>query len=165
VDADALVLLAGHRDLQSYITKDDILTPHPGEAAALLRVQAAAVQADRFDSLNALCRLVPGVVLLKGAGSLASRQADPFLVSPYDIPQLAVGGSGDVLAGCIGALLARGRGQGGSLAAAGLGLVLHALAGLKCAARYPERGNTAGEIADAIPPALALCRRQPGAIP
>ncbi|MDR2056343.1 MAG: NAD(P)H-hydrate dehydratase [Desulfovibrio sp.] len=160
VDADALMLLAGQAQLLRHIAGDDIITPHPGEAAALLGTTAQAVQADRFAALGALCRLLPCAVILKGAGSLAGKTDRPVFISPYDIPQLAAGGSGDVLAGCLGALLACGRPPASaSLSFAGMGVALHALAGLECAASCPKRGNTAGEIADAIPRARAKAAR------
>ncbi|MDR3358158.1 MAG: NAD(P)H-hydrate dehydratase [Desulfovibrio sp.] len=161
IDADALMLLAGHARLPRHIAEDDIITPHPGEAAALLGTTAPAVQADRFAALGALCRLFPCAVILKGAGSLAGKADRPVLISPHDVPQLAVGGSGDVLAGCLGAFLAGGRSSAAraSLSCAGMGIALHALAGLECAASCPGRGNTAGEIADAIPRARANATR------
>ena len=101
-DADALVLLAGRQGLLDRITADDILTPHPGEAATLLGCSAADVQADRQGALERLRNLCRGVIILKGAASLIGQADAPTLLCPYDVPQLAVGGSGDVLAGCAG---------------------------------------------------------------
>nr|WP_241160096.1 NAD(P)H-hydrate dehydratase [Desulfovibrio sp. ZJ369] len=151
-DADALILLAREPALLRKINERDILTPHPGEAAALLQCAAPVVQADRFAALAALCRGCLGTVVLKGAGTLAGQGQGPLLASPYDVPQLAVGGSGDVLAGCLGGLLAACQaGWQTSLPVAGMGVALHALAGRACARRYPARGNTAGEVADALP--------------
>ena len=106
-DADALVMLAARPDLLERLDEHDVLTPHPGEAAALLGCTAAEIQADRQGSLARLCGLSHGVVVLKGAASLVGQAQSPTLLCPYDVPQLAVGGSGDVLAGCIGCLLAR----------------------------------------------------------
>lgn len=106
-DADALMLLAGRQDLLERVGEHDVLTPHPGEAAALLGCTAADVQADRQASLARLCGLCRGVVVLKGAASLVGQGQAPTLLCPYDVPQLAVGGSGDVLAGCAGGLFAR----------------------------------------------------------
>lgn len=153
IDADALVIIANQPELRQKLLPRDILTPHPGEAAALLRTNAVSIQSDRFTALDWLCRLAPCAVILKGAGTLAGQAPKPVLVSPYDVPQLAVGGSGDVLAGCLGALLAA-RHYPDSLVVAGMGIVLHALAGKTLAAAFPARGNTAGEIADAIPRVL-----------
>ncbi len=156
IDADALMLLAKNPALLDCIRMEDILTPHPGEAAALLQCQTADVQADRFSALQALCGLQRGVVVLKGAGTLVGQTSSPPLICPCDIPQLAVGGAGDVLAGCIGGLLARNDiSDLKAFAVSGMGVVLHALAGMRCAAKYPARGLLASEIADAIPNILA----------
>ena len=100
------MLLAHRPDLLERVTAEDILTPHPGEAAALLGCTAAQVQAQRHEALHRLCALCRGVIVLKGAGTLVGQHNAPTLLCPYDVPQLAVGGSGDVLAGCIGGLLA-----------------------------------------------------------
>ena len=151
-DADALMLLGRSPDLLERITSRDILTPHPGEAAALLACDTTVVQADRPTALAALRACCAGVMVLKGAGTLVGQADAPLLISPYDVPQLAVGGSGDVLAGCLGGLLALGAAvTRPSLCTAGLGVALHALAGRICAASWPERGNRASELADALP--------------
>lgn len=167
-DADALMLLARRPDLLECVTADDVLTPHPGEAAALLGCAATDVQAGRQEALQRLCALCRGVVVLKGAGTLVGQRNAPMLLCPYDVPQLAVGGSGDVLAGCIGGLLAsrftaaeRNNPAAGilgpGLLLAGQGVALHALAGKSLADRWPERGNTPSAVADALPCALAAC--------
>ena len=183
-DADALVLLAGRPDLLELIGEHDVLTPHPGEAAALLGCTAAEIQTDRQGSLARLCGICHGVVVLKGAASLVGQTQAPTLLCPYDVPQLAVGGSGDVLAGCTGGLLARMlpamRMQGKTAVPhattkqhsntakileaeilqpahmlAGQGVALHALAGKSLAKQWPLRGNTPSALADALPHALS----------
>ncbi|WP_297825347.1 NAD(P)H-hydrate dehydratase [uncultured Desulfovibrio sp.] len=151
-DADALMLLARRPALLEQLTARDILTPHPGEAAALLACATGEIQAARPAALTRLCARCPSVVVLKGAGTLVGQSGMPLLISPYDVPQLAVGGSGDVLAGCLGGLLARGDiAEWPGMSVAGLGVALHALAGRFCAATWPERGNRASELADALP--------------
>lgn len=151
IDADALALLAERPALWKYIGSDDILTPHPGEAAMLLGVAGRDVQKDRFEALDRLCAFSPAVVALKGAATIIGQQNGVKLLCPYDIPQLAIGGAGDVLAGCLGALLASGAYSGlSSLAKAGVGVILHVMAGLKCAREYQHRGLTASQLADAI---------------
>ena len=175
-DADALVLLAGRQDLLDRINADDILTPHPGEAATMLGSSAADVQADRQDALERLRALCRGVIILKGAASLIGQADAPTLLCPYDVPQLAVGGSGDVLAGCAGGLLARmlpGRQTAKEQAQlhnnttnhtltpshmlAGQAAALHALAGKNLAGQWPLRGNTPSAVADALPQTLSAC--------
>ncbi|WP_296305251.1 NAD(P)H-hydrate dehydratase [uncultured Desulfovibrio sp.] len=165
LDADALVLLSREPELLRALREQDVLTPHPGEAAALLGTTAARVQADRRGALRALCALTPACVVLKGAGTLIGQQRGqrlrPVCVSPWDVPALAVGGSGDVLAGCMGALLARRAAHPAAtpeedcpvdvLTLAAVGVSWHALAGRAVAGQYPTRGNLAHELADVLP--------------
>ena len=153
LDADALYALAGRPDLLAGLGGRDVLTPHPGEAARLLGLSAADVQADRFGALAALAALAPAVWVLKGAGTLIACPGEASIIVPYNVPQLAVGGSGDVLAGLIGALLAAGQ---TAPDAACVGVHLHALAGLALAGPYPRRGNGPRDIAAALPGAWPL---------
>ena len=156
IDADALILLSRQPGLFARLGDADVLTPHPGEAAALLGTDNSAVQADRPAALAALCDLSPAVVILKGAGTLVGRAGAPVFISPYAVPALAMGGSGDVLAGCIAALLGRrGRPKDAALCAAATGVALHALAGRLCGRDFPGRGCVASELADALPRVLA----------
>ena len=156
LDADALVLLARKPVLLQRLTSRDILTPHPGEAAALLGCTTEEIQAQRRQALAHLTDKSAAAVALKGAGSLAAQGDSPQLLCPVDIPQLSVGGSGDVLAGCAAALLARAEHSGASaLAVLGAALRLHAAAGMACAAAFPCRGNGAAELAEALPRAWA----------
>lgn len=151
IDADALVNLAKNPDLWRHISEKDVLTPHPGEAAMLLGCAGKDVQMDRFAALDRLCALSPAVVVLKGAATLIGQSDGKRLLCPYDIPQLAIGGAGDVLAGCIGALLgSKLYAAMSSTAKAGLGVAIHAIAGLYCARNYPDRGVIASQLADAI---------------
>lgn len=154
-DADALMLLAAEPSLQRYLGPQDVLTPHPGEAAALLQCSGSAVQQDRTAALQALCAAVPCAVILKGAGTLVGQRGCPTGLSPLDVPQLAMGGSGDVLAGCTAALLARlSASSRAAHQAACLAVALHAAAGQRLASAHPNRGCTAGELADALPHAM-----------
>ena len=148
LDADALFALAQRPELLSLLRPCDVLTPHPGEAATLLGTTPREIQADRFAALNGLAALSPAVWVLKGEGTLIAVPGEPSVISPWQVPQLAVAGSGDVLAGLVGALLAQGCDAG---AAATLGVWLHALAGMRLAETYPMRGNAPHDIADALP--------------
>lgn len=139
VDADALNLLAGtmhRRDAW-------VLTPHPGEAARLLKSDTRTVQLDRFAALQRLQAEYGGVVVLKGAGSLVGSDGSrPPAVCSGGNPGMASGGSGDLLTGLIAGLVA----QGYELAdAAELGVALHAAAGDR-AARNGEIGMLAGDM-------------------
>jgi NAD(P)H-hydrate epimerase len=85
-----------------------VITPHPGEAARLLRIPPAAVQANRLDALRRLSRQMGnGWVVLKGHHTLIGRSTGEVFVNPTGNPFLAQGGSGDVLAGYMAGLLAQ----------------------------------------------------------
>ena len=152
LDADALFALASRPHLLKALRPCDVLTPHPGEAATLLGISAARVQEDRFAALDALAALAPAVWVLKGAGTLIAVPDEPSVISPWDVPQLAVAGSGDVLAGAVGTFLAQGHTAG---TAAALGVWLHALAGISLSPHFPMRGNSPQHIAHALPSVLA----------
>ncbi|KHA74033.1 carbohydrate kinase [Pseudomonas chlororaphis] len=124
-DADALNLLA-----KGFVAlpKDCVITPHPGEAARLLGINTADVQADRPAAALALSKKYTAVVVLKGAGSLIAHPDGRLALSHQGHPAMATAGLGDVLAGLIGALLAQGM---TGFDAACLAVWLHANAGLQ----------------------------------
>jgi NAD(P)H-hydrate epimerase len=123
-----------------------VLTPHPGEAAHLLGCEVPDVQADRIGSARRLAARSGAVVLLKGARSVIASPDGEVWINPTGGPGLGTGGTGDVLAGLVGALLAQGLAP---LAAAKLGAYLHGLAG----DLGPAAGGLAGEVAARIPAA------------
>ena len=137
VDADALNLLAAEPLRRTRW----VLTPHPGEAARLLGISTAEVQADRPAAARALHREYGGVVVLKGAGSLIADDGGLALCDAGN-PGMASGGMGDVLTGVIAALLAQGLGPG---EAARCGVCLHATAADR-AAGAGQRGLLASDL-------------------
>ncbi|MEU0085503.1 NAD(P)H-hydrate dehydratase [Streptomyces sp. NPDC006274] len=149
VDADGLRLLdaaavQGRR-------APTLLTPHAGEAAALLGVGREAVEAARLDSVRELAARFGATVLLKGSTTLVAapdRERSPVRVNPMGTPWLATAGSGDVLSGLAGSLLAAGLDarDAGSAAA-----YLHGLAARHAAT--PGAPITAMEVAAALPAA------------
>jgi NAD(P)H-hydrate epimerase len=122
-DADALNMLAEER---VNLPKDCVITPHPGEAARLLGISAAQVQADRPAAAHALSKKYTTVVVLKGAGSLIASPDGRLALCHQGHPAMATAGLGDVLAGLVGALLAQGM---PAFDAACLAVWLHANAG------------------------------------
>ncbi|WP_296949681.1 NAD(P)H-hydrate dehydratase [uncultured Massilia sp.] len=111
LDADALNLAAASADLQQRVrgrAGPVVVTPHPLEAARLLGVTAAIVQADRLEHARELAARLDAVVILKGAGSVVARPDGEVALNTTGNPGLASGGTGDVLAGLCGALLAQG---------------------------------------------------------
>lgn len=111
LDADALNVLALHKPLQLEVAArghPTILTPHPGEAARLLDIATAQVQEDRIDAAVQLAERFRAEVVLKGAGSVCASPGGRWSVNTTGNPGLASGGTGDVLAGLVGALLCQG---------------------------------------------------------
>lgn len=138
-----------------------VLTPHPAEAAALLGVSTEEVQADRFAAAERLASVTRQIVVLKGARTLVAMQGQ-VVVCDRGTPALGVAGTGDVLAGVIGALLADARATDAAAAylAAWRGVVAHALAGER-AAQGRDRGLFASEVAESVSFVLAAALTHP----
>jgi NAD(P)H-hydrate epimerase len=149
LDADALTLLSGGLDRLQRRKAPTVLTPHPGELARLLGVGIAEVAADRLHAAQRAAEISGAVVLAKGARSLVVERGALPLVNPTGTPGLASGGAGDVLSGCVGALLAQGL-SGREAAATGAWLHGRAaeLAGERFAGAVPA-GSVAERLADA----------------
>lgn len=148
LDADALNIIAADIKLQDMVLArraPTVLTPHPGEAARLLRRDTAGVTANRVAACRELAVQTGAIVVLKGAGTVISMRSSRTWINPTGSPMLATGGSGDVLAGMIGAMFAQGYDMVESVLAA---VYFHGLS-----AEGLEAGFTAGEIA---PNAMAL---------
>ncbi|MCA9540319.1 MAG: NAD(P)H-hydrate dehydratase [Myxococcales bacterium] len=147
LDADGLNLVAGRLEaLQD--GPPHILTPHPGEAGRLLGCTAADVQSDRIGAVRALVEKSGGVVVLKGAHTLvAARGEEVFGICPDGNAGMATAGMGDVLAGLIGALLARGVAP---LRAAAAAVVWHARAGDLVARRSTQNALLASDVIGAL---------------
>ena len=139
LDADGLNLL--HAESRA-LPAGTVLTPHPGEAARLLRMSTPEVQADRFAAVRALAARYRATVVLKGNGSLIASPEGEVSVCPWGNPGMASGGMGDTLTGIIAGLLAQGC---ESYQAACLGVGLHARAA-DVAARDGQRGLLAGDL-------------------
>lgn len=144
-DADALNVLA---PLTAPIEASApvVLTPHPGEAARLLSVATADVQGDREAAAGQLCEASGAIVVLKGAGTLV-RDAGRCFCNDTGNPGMATGGSGDVLAGLLGALLARGLDP---FDAACIAVHVHGRAGDRIAAQFGQSGLCASDLPAAI---------------
>ncbi|MDE2273440.1 MAG: NAD(P)H-hydrate dehydratase [Gammaproteobacteria bacterium] len=138
VDADALNLLAA----RPLARGNWILTPHPGEAARLLKQSVAEVQQDRLQAAARIAEKFRAVVVLKGAGSIVAAAGEIPAICPHGNPGMAAPGMGDALTGVIAALLA----QRLTLPdAARAGVQAHALAGDR-AAEAGERGLLARDL-------------------
>ena len=157
LDADALTLIGAHPVLAKRLARRDaptLLTPHPAEAARLLNCDTAEIQADRVGSALKLARHFNAVVALKGCGTVVAAPDGRWRINTLGNAGLASGGTGDVLAGMTGALLAQGWPAWEALCAA---VQLHGAAADACVAQgLGPIGLTASEL---IAPARALLNR------
>lgn len=142
-DADALNLLA--EGLVARPSGDWVITPHPAEAARLLGISTAEVQADRPTAAHALAQRYQAVVVLKGVGSLVASPDGRLALCNHGHPAMAGAGLGDVLSGILGALLAQGL---PAFDAACLAVWLHARAGESLGAQ--GRGLAAADLIPAV---------------
>jgi hydroxyethylthiazole kinase-like uncharacterized protein yjeF len=154
LDADALNLLAADASLAAKVTARGaqgdpcVLTPHPLEAARLLGCDAPTVQRDRLAAARALTARFASVIVLKGTGTVVAAPDGRFAINPTGNAALATGGTGDVLGGIIGALLAQ---RLPPYEAALAGVYLHGLAADTLTAQGEgPAGLTAGELAPMV---------------
>ncbi len=129
-----------------------VLTPHPGEMSRLVGGSIAEVQADRVGRARGLAQAARAVVVLKGARTVIAAPDGRVYINPTACAALATAGSGDVLCGLVGAMLAR---RLDPLAAAQVAVFAHGLAGQDLAERFGD-GTLSGDLPDAI--ALVLAR-------
>jgi NAD(P)H-hydrate epimerase len=153
LDADALNVLAGRVEQLRRAAGDPpvIITPHPGEAARLLGLGVAAVQADRVQAARQLAVRSGAVVVLKGAATLVVSPEGAVHLNLTGNPGMATGGTGDVLAGVIAGLWAQGLAP---LDAARLAVYLHGTAGDLVAWQAGEPSLAAEDLGRALGPAL-----------
>ena len=157
IDADGLNALAdGPRWWQTMQSKH-VLTPHPGEFARLTGAPSpdGADDAARAAAAGAAATRWGQVVVLKGAHTVVADPGGEVLASAIATAALATAGSGDVLAGAIGAFLAAGAEP---MAAATCGVAVHGAAGLMAAQRIGTAGTMAGDLAALLPEAIGQLR-------
>lgn len=148
LDADALNLIASQPYLAQLVKNrqaETIITPHVGEAARLLESSIAHIQQNRAESAQALAQKFNAICVLKGQGTvIATTQQDCFINTTGN-PALATAGTGDVLSGTIGSLIAQGL---NAVAASKLGVFVHGLAADQLVEKgLGPVGITASEIA------------------
>ena len=156
VDADALNIAAASGFDWHACSSTVVLTPHPAEMARLAGVDTAAVQADRAGTAERFAQRYGVVVVLKGAETVVAATGMPTHVDRHRVVALATGGTGDVLAGLIGSMLAQGLAPGDAAVA---GVTIHAQAGLMVQARRGRAGGLASDVVEALPAAQELLRQ------
>ena len=152
VDADGLNAFSGKDDLlRGSRSEPLILTPHPGEMARLLGKRTSDVQRDRIGTARRFARAHRCFVVLKGYRTLIAAPSGEVFVNPTGNPGMATAGTGDVLAGMIGALVAQTREPLPGILAA---VYLHGLAGDQAAEHRGEIGMIASDLLDHLPEAI-----------
>lgn len=128
LDADALNLIAKHPHLAALVAKrqaDTVVTPHAGEAARLLATTSANIQRERVDNALKIAKSLHVTCVLKGENTVIAYHDGQYFINNTGNVGLASGGTGDVLSGMIGSLMAQGL---GGLDAAKLGAFVHGAA-------------------------------------
>ena len=156
LDADGLNALSGSPREASALEAlrretPTVVTPHPGEMSRLAGVGTDQVQRRRLETARAFAVEKGAVVVLKGQRTIVADPAGRAAVNPTGNPGLATGGTGDVLSGMIGALLARGC-DGWTAATAGV--FTHGHAADRAVERLGEEALLAGDLLDSLPDAL-----------
>ncbi len=151
LDADGLNAHAGALERLATRSAPTVLTPHGGELARLLDVDSDAVRGSRLACARAAAERSGSVVVLKGDDTLVADPAGDVAISPGGAPGLATAGTGDVLSGAAGALLAKGLEPFEAACAA---VLLHVYAGRRAAAHDGPDGVVASDVIAALPAAL-----------
>ena len=153
IDADGLNALAGHlEDVLPQRRWPTVLTPHSGELGRLLGVSSEEVERARLSHVREAAARSKAFVVLKGDDTLVVAPSGRVAVSRGSAPGLATAGTGDVLAGVIGAMLAKGMPVAQGACA---GVYVHVRAGQIAAAPHGPDGVVASDVISALPAALS----------
>ena len=148
IDADGLNSFAPKIASLKALKAEVVLTPHPGEMSRLLNMKIQAIQADRLGAAEKLVELTGATVVLKGAYTVISCPNGQVYLNPTGNPGLATAGTGDILAGMLGAFLAQGYNAFEASAAA---VYIHGLAGDEAKKKSGELGMIATDLLGYIP--------------
>lgn len=147
IDADGLNILSENIDILKTVKAPAVLTPHPGEMSRLLSRSIDEIQQNRVSACRELAEKTGAVVLLKGCNTVIS-DGNTVYINPTGNQGMAKGGSGDVLSGIIGSLLAQGT---DAFSSAVCGAYIHGLCGDVLAEEYSLTGLTPTMMVNALP--------------
>jgi hydroxyethylthiazole kinase-like uncharacterized protein yjeF len=156
VDADALNIVAERGHAWRRGGAPFVITPHPAEMGRLAHLETAVVQGDRSNVATAYARDHGVVVVLKGSETIVAAPDGRTHVDAHRVVALATGGTGDVLAGVCGAMIAQGLEAFDAAVAA---VTVHAEAGLRVQAERGRAGALASDLLEALPAAQEDIRR------
>ncbi|MEG2080018.1 MAG: NAD(P)H-hydrate dehydratase [Oscillospiraceae bacterium] len=143
IDADGLNVLSDDINIINRIDALKIITPHPGEAARLLKCTVADVQNDRIAAAKKLYELTGAVVVLKGSGTVITANGEDFYINRNGNSGMATAGSGDTLSGMMLAFLSGGM---SAFSAAVSAVYIHGMAGDKVAKNNSKMATTPTKI-------------------
>jgi ADP-dependent NAD(P)H-hydrate dehydratase / NAD(P)H-hydrate epimerase len=152
LDADGLNALAGQLETLRHRRWPTVLTPHAGELGRLLEVESSEVERARLTHACAAAFRSKALVVLKGDDTLIAAPSGRVAISPGGAPALATAGTGDVLSGVTGAMLAKGLSHAHAACAA---VYAHVRAGRLAAEPHGPDGVIASDVIAALPAALA----------
>lgn len=156
IDADGLNALSDSPRAKGKLGKHRVLTPHPGELSRLTGRTVEAIEADRDSAARKAAREWGAIVVLKGAHTLVAHPDGRLSEDPHEVPALATGGTGDVLSGIIGGLIAQGSDP---FVAAVTGVYVHAAAGRRISQRLGDSGLLASDLLMEIPHVMNVLRQ------
>jgi len=156
IDADGLNALADSPRTKGKLGPKRVLTPHPGEMARLTGKTTEAINADRTAAARKAAKEWGAVVVLKGAHTVVAHPDGRSSEDPHEVPALATGGTGDVLSGIIGGLIAQGLDP---YSAAVTGVYIHASAGRRISQQLGDSGLLASDLLPEIPLVMNLLRQ------
>jgi NAD(P)H-hydrate epimerase len=152
IDADGLNAIAGQLETLRHRRWPTVLTPHAGELGRLLEIDSADVERSRLAHARAAAARARALVVLKGDDTLVAGPSGQVAVSRGGAPALATAGTGDVLSGVTGALLAKGLSHAHAACAA---VHAHVRAGQLASAPHGPDGVIASDVIAALPAALS----------
>jgi NAD(P)H-hydrate epimerase len=155
VDADALYLLGGQMDIFKAAKAPVLMTPHPGEAAWLMKTTINEIEQNRVRVAKQLAAEYNVVVVLKGHHTVVADPRGDVRINPTGNRALATAGTGDVLSGVIGGLLAQ---RLAPFDAAVAGVYIHGVAGERAGRRFGLDGVLAGDLLPILPRVLRHLR-------
>ncbi|MEO8745391.1 MAG: NAD(P)H-hydrate dehydratase [Candidatus Dormiibacterota bacterium] len=156
IDADGLNALSDSPRSKGKLGKNRVFTPHPGELARLTGKTIDSIAADRTAAARKAAKEWGAIVVLKGAHTVVAHPDGRTSEDPHEVPALATGGTGDVLAGIIGGLMAQGSEP---FSAAVTGVYIHAAAGRRIALRLGDSGLLASDLLLEIPLVMNVLRQ------
>lgn len=154
LDADALNCVAKNTDILKKAKAPIIITPHPGEMARLVKSTPKAVNENRAEIAADFAKEYGVVTVLKGSGTIIASPEGRVMINRTGNSGMATGGSGDVLAGMTGSLLAQGA---NAFDAASAAVYLHGLSGDLAAEKLGKISMLPTDLIDEIPQAFRKC--------